>query len=82
MFRVERAWTSAAAPLSIVRPAHNAIPPERRDVFVNDCESSFAQHAAHFIQHESRVLRVMQHVTEQHRVEALIAHRKMPAIVR
>jgi len=82
VFRVERTWTSAPAPLSIVRPANDAIPPECGYVFVNDSESSFTQHATDFIQHEPRIVRVMQHVTEQHGVEALIAHRKMPAIVR
>jgi len=82
VFRVERTWTSAPAPLSIVRPAHHAIPPKRRHVFVNYCESAFAQHATDFIQHELRIVGVMQHVTKQDRIKALIAHRKMPPIVR
>jgi hypothetical protein len=81
VFRVERAWTSTATPLSIVRPADHAVPPARRHVFVNNRESSFSQHAAHFIQHEPRILRVMQHITEQHRVKALVPNRKMPAVV-
>jgi|ERR1041385_2931003 hypothetical protein len=82
MFRVERAWTSAPAPLSIVRPAHDAIPPQCRYVFVNNCEPTFAQHTAYFIQDQPRILRVMQHVTEQHRVEALVPHWKMSSVVR
>src|ERR1043166_153539 len=82
MFRVERASTSAATPLTIVTPAKYAVPPEYRYVFVDDCESSLSQHPAHFIQDQPRILRVMQHVTKQHRVEALVHNRKVPAIVR
>src|ERR1051326_9451656 len=82
MFRVERASTRAATPLTIVTPAKYAVPPENRYVFVDDCESSLSQHPAHFIQDQPRILRVMQHVTKQHRVEALVHNRKGPAIVR
>ena len=79
---MKRAWTSAASPLSIVRPADDAVPPECRHVFVDDRETSFSQHAAHFIQHEPRILRVVQHIAEQHCVKALVLHGKVTAIVR
>jgi hypothetical protein len=82
VFGVKRARTSAAAPLSIVSPADGTVPPERRYVFVNDGESSFAQHAADFIQHESWILRVVQHITQQHCVKALVLDRKMAPVVR
>ena len=82
MFRVERAWTSAATPLSIVCPTDYAVPPACWHVFVNNCEPSLSQHTAHFIQHESRILRVMQHITQQHCIEALVPDRKMPSVVR
>ena len=82
VFRLKRAWSSASTPLSIVRPADHAVPPDRRYIFVNNRETAIAQHAADFIQHEPRILRVMQHVAEQHRVKALIFDGKMAAIVR
>ena len=82
MFRLKRAWSSSPAPLSIVRPADHPIPPDRRYIFVDNCESAITQNAADFIQHESRILCVMQHVAEQHSVKALILHRKMAAIIR
>jgi hypothetical protein len=82
MFRVERAWSSAPAPLSIVRPADHAVPPKRRHVFVNDREPSVSQHTAHLVQHESRILRVMQNITKQHRIETLVLYWKVTAIVR
>jgi len=79
---VERAWTSAATPLSIVCPADDAVPPECRHVFVDNREPSFSERPAHFIQNESRIVGVVQHIAEQHRIEALILHGKMTAIVR
>jgi len=81
VFVLERAWTSDAAPLSIVYPAHDTVPPECRHVFVNDREPAFAQDSAYFIQHQPRIVRVMQHVTKQHGVEALVTHRKVAAVV-
>ncbi|MEN3329658.1 MAG: hypothetical protein V7638_4465 [Acidobacteriota bacterium] len=82
VFCLKRAWSSSPTPLPVMRPTNNAIPPDRRYIFVDNRESAITQHAADFIQHESRILCVMQHVAEQHRVEALIFHRKMAAIVR
>jgi hypothetical protein len=82
VFCVERAWTSAATPLPIVCPADDAIPPECRHIFVDNRESSLPQHPAHFVQHELRILRVVQHIAEQYCIKALILHRKMTAIVR
>jgi hypothetical protein len=61
--------------------AHPAIPPTSRDVFVNDCAAAIAQYSTHFIQHDRNVLCVMQDITEQHRVERIIHHRKMRAVV-
>ena len=81
VFALERAWTSDATPLSIVHPADKPVPPECRHVFVNDREPAFAQDSAYFIQHQPRVMRVMQHVAKQHGVEALVAHRKVAAVV-
>jgi hypothetical protein len=82
MFTLESAGASAPAPLSIVRPANDPIPPKHRHVFVNDREPAVTQHPPHFIQHQPRVLRVMKHVTEQNRVETLIAHGKMATVER
>ena len=81
VFQLKRAWTSASAPLSIVCPAHHAVPPEHGNVFVDDRDPTFAQHAAYFVQYEPRVLCVMQDITEQDSIEALISDRKMPAVV-
>ena len=82
VFRLKRAWSSAPTPLSIVRPADHAIPPDHRYVFVNNRETTLTQHAAYFIQHEPWILRVMQHVAKQHGVEALIFYGKVEAVVR
>ena len=82
VFRSKLAWSSPAAPLPIVRPADHAVPPDPRYIFVDNREAAIAQHATNFIQHESRILRVMQHLAEQHRVKALVSHREMTAIVR
>ena len=81
VFHLKRAGTSASAPLSIVCPAHHAIPPEQRNIFVNDREALLAQHAVHFVKHESRILRVVQYVAKQNRIEALISNGKVPAVV-
>src|SRR5215204_4999907 len=76
------AWTSATAPLSIVRPADRPVPPDRGYVFVNDRQTAISQHATDFIQHETRILRMMQHITKQHRIEAVVSHREMTTIIR
>src|SRR5215211_1634902 len=82
LFCLERAWSSSSTPLSVVRPADHAVPPDRRYIFVDNREAAIAQHAAHFVQHESRILCVMQHIAEQYRIKALIFDGKMAAIVR
>jgi len=82
VFRLKRTWPSSTAPLSIVRPADYTIPPDPRYIFVDNRHSAITQHTANFTQHESRILCVMQHVTEQHRVKALIFHWKMAAVIR
>src|ERR1041384_2236051 len=82
VFCVERAWSSSSTPLSIVSPADHAVPPKCRHVFVNDREASVSQHPAHLVQHEPRILRVMQHITQQYRIKALVLNRKMPSVVR
>jgi hypothetical protein len=81
LFTLKRAWSSAATPLPIVRPTNHPIPPQRRNVFVDDRQATIAQHAADFVQHEYRVLCVMQDIAEQDRVEALVLQREMTAIV-
>jgi hypothetical protein len=81
VFRLERTWSSAATPLPIVCPTNSAVPPDRRDIFVNDRESAIAQHAAYLIQDEPRILCVMENITEQYSVEALIPDRKVAAII-
>jgi len=81
VFQLKRAWTSAAAPLSIMRPTNYAIPPDCRHIFINNRDATVAQNATHFIKQEPRILRVMQYVAEQHGVEAFIFDGKMAAIV-
>ena len=81
VFCVERAWSSSSAPLSIMCPADHAVPPECRHVFVNDREASVSQHTAYFIQHQPRILRVMQHITEQYGIKTLVLDREMPPVV-
>jgi len=75
------AWSSATTPLSIVCPTDDAVPPERRYVFVDDRQTAFTQHAIDFIKHETRIVRVMQHVAKQHGIEALISDGKVAPIV-
>jgi hypothetical protein len=82
VFSVKRAWSSAPAPLPVVRPADHAVPPERRHVFVNDRDAAVSQHTIHLVQHEPRIVRVMQDITEQHGIKTLVLDGKMPAIVR
>jgi len=81
VFRLKCAWSSAATPLPIVCPTNHAVPPDRRNIFVDDCESAVAQHAVYFVQDEPRVLCVMKDITKQHGIEALIFNRKMAAVV-
>ncbi|HEX5885281.1 MAG TPA: hypothetical protein VFY67_12140 [Pyrinomonadaceae bacterium] len=81
MFRLKRAWSSAATPLAIVCPTDYAIPPDRGYVFVDDCKASVSQHSADFVHHEARILRVMQNVAKQHGIEALVFDGKVPAVV-
>jgi hypothetical protein len=81
MVELKRAWSSAATPLSIVRPAHQAIPPQNRDVFVNDRETAVTQYTADFVQHEAWIVCVVQHIAKQDGIEALISNRKVPAVV-
>jgi hypothetical protein len=66
------AWPSAAAPLSIMGPANNAVPPKQRHVFVNNRQPAFTQYSVHFIQHELWILCMMQHIAKQNGVEPLI----------
>src|SRR3954447_12090051 len=82
VFCLKLAWSSPATPLPIVRPTNYAVPPDARYIFVDNREAAVAQHTTDFIQHESRILRVMQHVAEQHRVKALVSDGEMTAIVR
>ena len=82
LFSLKCTWSSAAAPLSIMRPADRTVPPDRWHVFVNDCHATVSQNATDFIQHQSRILRVMQYVTKQHGVETVVPDGKMTAIVR
>src|SRR5205807_4775222 len=58
-FVIESARTSAAAPLAIVNPAHSFIPSRPRNVFVDHRQTTGAQHATNFAQHDCHVLRVM-----------------------
>jgi len=69
MFVAKPARPGASAPLLIVNPADAPVPKTQWYVFVNDSETAIAQHAAHFLQHEANILRVMQNITEQHCVE-------------
>lgn len=72
----ENARAGATAPLQIVGPADESIPKGCRDVFVNDCLTALAQHTAQFAEHPADVLRMMQYVTHQHRVEGMSAYGK------
>jgi hypothetical protein len=81
VFCVKRAWSSSTAPLSIVCPTDRTVPPDCRYVFVDDSETTISQHSTHFVQHQARILRMMQHITKQHCIEALISDGKMPAVV-
>jgi hypothetical protein len=65
-----------------VCPADHAVPPKRRHVFVDDCQTAVAQHSAYLVQHEASILRVMQHIAKQHCIETLIPHGKVAAVVR
>src|SRR5215213_2925045 len=81
LFQLKLTWPTAAAPLPVMCPTDEPIPPKRRNVFVNDRQPSVTQDPAHFVQHEARIMRVMQHVTKEHCVETLIANREVPAVV-
>lgn len=81
ILRLKRAWSSAAAPLTIVCPTDDAVPPDRRDVFVNDRDTAVSQHSADFVEYQPGILCVMQNVAEQHCIEALVSDRKVPAVV-
>src|SRR5687767_9996138 len=65
------AWSSAVTPLPIVCPTHRAVPPYRWNVFIYDRKAAFSQHSAHLVEHEARVLRVMQHIAKQDSIETL-----------
>jgi len=82
MFCLKCAWSSAAAPLTIVCPTDHAVPPDRRYVFVDNGETFISQHSAYFIEYQPGVLGVMQNVAEQHCIEALVFYGKVPAVVR
>ena len=45
-------------------------------------ETAVSQNTAHLVQHQTRILRVMQHITKQHGVETLILDWEVTAIVR
>ena len=81
MFCLKRAWSSAATPLPIVCPTDYAVPPNRRNIFVDDRAPTIAQHAVHFIQNEPRILGVMKDITKQDGIERLVLNRKMAAVV-
>src|SRR2546423_3487236 len=68
-FAPEGAGASAATPGAVVCAAHRRVPESRRDVFVDDGESAAAQYASNFAEEVALLLRVVQDVAEQHRVE-------------
>jgi hypothetical protein len=77
----EGARACAVLPLAVMNPAHHAIQPATRDVFVDYDETTMAQDAPHLTHDQAEVLRVMQHVAEQDRIEALVRDRKALAVV-
>src|ERR1051325_3597841 len=81
MLRLKRAWSSSTTPLTIVCPTDNAVPPDRRYVFVDNRETAVSQHSSHLVESEPGVLRVVQNVAEQDGIEALVFDGKVPAVV-
>jgi hypothetical protein len=77
----EGARAGAVLPLAFMNPAHHAIRPATRNVFVNYDEPTRPQDAPNFAHDQVEVLRVMQHVAEQDRIEALVRDRKALAVV-
>src|ERR1044072_6446042 len=81
MLRLKRAWSGPSTPLTIVCPTHHTVPPDRRYVFVDDCDTAVSQHSAYLVEYQPGVLGMMQNVAEQDRSEALVFDGKVPAVV-
>ena len=77
----EGAWACAVLPLAVMNPAQHAIQPATRNVFVHQDKTTTPQNAPHLTHEQAEVLRMMQYVTEQDRIEALVRDRKVLAVV-
>ena len=77
----EGAWACAVLPLAVMNPAHHAIQPATRNVFVHQDKTTTPQNAPHLTHEQAEVLRMMQYVAEQNRIEALVRDRKVLAVV-
>src|SRR5712691_1012131 len=64
----KRARPGAIFPLPIVNPADAFVPPRCREVLINDGQASFAKDATNLVENCFGVLRVMQDIAQQHRI--------------
>lgn len=80
-FTSEGASAGAFSPFQIVRPADEAVPGRRWNVFVDNCHATRPQHTLHFHQHRVDVLRVMQHVCGHDGVKGRVRDREFTAVV-
>lgn len=79
-FATKCAGAGAFAPLQIVSPANKAIPPGRRDVFINHSQAIVTQDPPRFIHDYAEVLGVVQYVAQQDSVYRSVLNRKMSPV--
>lgn len=79
-FASKCAGAGTASPLQVVNATHDSIPPASWNVFINDDQSSLAQRAAHFPDECPEILRVMEDIAKQDRIDGLILNWKSCAI--
>ena len=64
VFHTKRAWAGTPAPLQVVSPANETVPPNLRDIFVNNHYATGSEDATHLGEYCRQILRVMQDVTK------------------
>jgi hypothetical protein len=76
----EAAGPRARAPRAVVRRAHGSVPSPQGHVLVDDRQPAFTQHTSDFIEKRALILRVVQHVAEQHGVERAFGRGEVRAV--
>jgi hypothetical protein len=66
----------------VVYPTGGSIKPTHRYVLIDDRNAVTFQYSSYFIQDQCRILRVVQHITQEHSIKSFITKREVATVVR